>query len=405
MYWQLVKVLFLTIILHAASTGMRFTATLDALKHGATSFEVGAMLAMVALVPALFALSAGRWLDRVGPRTPTYAALLAVFIAGTVTLMLPTDTAGLAPLFAACLLVGVSFMLSNCVCQRLTGEVVPREKRTTAFSVMAMTASASGVLTPVITGYAIEHIGFYVFYAWCIGAAVVTTGILVTPAFSRVFHKGSGSTAKAAGEKGSAKDFLVQRGMRNVLFVSVMISVAWEVGNLMIPVYCAAVGRTPSEIGWILGSFAAATFAVRLLMPLFLRFLRDWQLITGTLFIGGVAFAAFPFFSDLFALMAVSFFLGMGLGASFPNILSLMYRLSPAGRIGEAIGLRLMLMNISKTCFPVLMGAVGAAVGAGAALWGLAAFLGLGGLYALKSSAEVAQACRQPEADSSVQTK
>ena len=393
MYRQLAKVLFVMIIMHASTTGMRFTATLDALKHGGSSFEVGAMLSMVALVPAFFALSAGRWLDRVGPRVPIYLGLFCVLAAGAETVLLPTDSVGLAPLFAACLLVGIAFMLSNTVVQRLTGDVVPQEQRTTAFSIMAMTASASGVLTPVITGYAIEHAGFSVFYAWCIGAAVLTGLLLLTPAFRAVFPKDAARRGPKSGKKGSAKDFLVLSGMRNVLFVSVMISVAWEVGNLLIPVYCAAVGRSPSEIGWILGSFAAATFAVRLLMPVFLRFLRDWQLITCTLFVGGAAFAVFPFFSDLVPLMATAFLLGMGLGASFPNILSLMYRLSPPGRIGEAIGLRLMLMNLSKASFPVLMGALGAAIGAGTALWGLAVFLGLGGFYAVRSSREVAEAC------------
>ena len=394
MYRQLAKVLFVMIIMHASTTGMRFTATLDALKHGGSSFEVGAMLSMVALVPAFFALSAGRWLDRVGPRVPIFLGLFCVLCAGVETVLLPTDRVGLAPLFAACLLVGVAFMLSNTVVQRLTGDVVPPEKRTTAFSIMAMTASASGVLTPVVTGYAIEHAGFSGFYAWCVGAAVLTALLLLTPAFRAVFPKEAARRGEKATKQGSAKDFLVLAGMRNVLFVSVMISVAWEVGNLLIPVYCAAVGRSPSEIGWILGSFAAATFAVRLLMPVFLRFLRDWQLITCTLFVGGAAFAVFPFFSELVPLMATAFLLGMGLGASFPNILSLMYRLSPSGRIGEAIGLRLMLMNLSKASFPVLMGALGAAIGAGTALWGLAVFLGLGGLYAVRSSREVARACR-----------
>ena len=64
MYGKLARVLFILLILHSCTTGMRFCVTLDALEHGASSFEVGAMLASVALFPAFGAIAAGRWLDR-----------------------------------------------------------------------------------------------------------------------------------------------------------------------------------------------------------------------------------------------------------------------------------------------------------------------------------------------------
>ena len=79
----------------------------------------------------------------------------------------------------------------------------------------------------------------------------------------------------------------------------------------------------------------------------------------------------------------------MGLGASLPNMMSLVYRLAPKGRTGEAIGLRLMLINSSKATFPVAMGALGAVIGAGASLWGLAIFVFLGFLFAMRSAPTV----------------
>ena len=84
--------------------------------------------------------------------------------------------------------------------------------------------------------------------------------------------------------------------------------------------------------------------------------------------------------------MTCAFILGLGLGAPLPNMMSLAYRLSPKGRVGEAIGLRLMMINASKATFPVAMGALGAVIGAGASLWGLAVFVFLGFGYALRSA-------------------
>ena len=75
MRWlPLIKALLLPLGLHSCAVGLRFTATLDALAHGASSFEVGLMLACISLVPALCAVQAGRWLDRSGPRPPVRAA-------------------------------------------------------------------------------------------------------------------------------------------------------------------------------------------------------------------------------------------------------------------------------------------------------------------------------------------
>ena len=76
----LAKVLLILLVLHSCTTGMRFTVTLDALRHGGTPLEIGLMLSTVALFPAFLAVKAGRWLDDKGPRGPLTLAV-APFIA------------------------------------------------------------------------------------------------------------------------------------------------------------------------------------------------------------------------------------------------------------------------------------------------------------------------------------
>ena len=66
----LLKVLLIPLSLHSCATGMRFTATLDALSRGAGPFETGALLACISLFPAFFAVKVGRWLDSAGPARP-----------------------------------------------------------------------------------------------------------------------------------------------------------------------------------------------------------------------------------------------------------------------------------------------------------------------------------------------
>ncbi len=387
MYAALAKILFVLLIMHSCTTGMRFCVTLDALAHGASSFEVGAMLASVALFPAFFAIAAGRWLDRSGPRPSLALAIFCAASAGGSALIFPTASSGLWPLFNACLLVGISFLLTNTVVQRLVGDVSSGQNRALAFTLLSVVTATSGLLTPIVTGYAIEHSGFASFYAWVAFAPVAVGLLCLLPAFRRVLPATGSGQPKATGTKRAATmDFFRDLAMRSVLLCSVVVSVAWEVGNLLIPVYCDSVNLSPSDIGWVLGSFSAASFVVRLLMPFLMRHIREWTLITLTLLTSSAAFALFPFFSSLPALMVCSFMLGMGLGASLPNMMSLVYRLAPPGRVGEAIGLRLMMINSSKASFPVAMGALGTVIGAGSTLWGLAAFVFMGFVYAWRSA-------------------
>lgn len=315
MYGKLVRVLFILLILHSCTTGMRFCVTLDALEHGASSFEVGAMLASVALFPAFGAIAAGRWLDRSGPRPSLALAIFCAASAGAATLIFPTKTAGLWPLFSACVLVGTAFMLTNTVVQRLTGDVSTNETRALAFTLLSIVTALSGLLTPIITGYMIEHFGFASFYCWVAGAPIFVGLMCLLPFMRHVLPAGGNGARKAAGtHPQKVMDFFRDPPMRAVLVCSVVVSVAWEVGNLLIPVYCASVKLSPSDIGWVLGSFSAASFAVRLLMPYLMRHMREWIMIALTLLISALAFVLFPFFESQLPLMACAFLLGLGLG-------------------------------------------------------------------------------------------
>jgi MFS family permease len=76
--------------------------------------------------------------------------------------------------------------------------------------------------------------------------------------------------------------------------------------------------------------------------------------------------------------MAVSFVLGIGLGGVQPMIMSMLYEKAPAGRGGEAVGMRTQLLNITQAAIPLIFGALGAALGmtpvflamGAAVLWG-----------------------------------
>jgi MFS family permease len=153
----------------------------------------------------------------------------------------------------------------------------------------------------------------------------------------------------------------------------------WELHTLFVPIYGNAIGLSASQIGFVLAAFAAATFMVRLAMPLLSRRLTEHQILTTTLFIAGVVFLAFPFSRNVTTLMMLSFCLGLGLGAGQPMVMALLHAHAPAGRMGEAAGVRMSLVNSMAVAVPLVFGAIGGSVGLAPVLWSVGVFLATGG--------------------------
>ena len=58
--------ILLVVAAHIVFTGARVTSSLYALANGSSTFTVGVLMALFALVPMLTAVRAGKWLDRTG---------------------------------------------------------------------------------------------------------------------------------------------------------------------------------------------------------------------------------------------------------------------------------------------------------------------------------------------------
>jgi len=150
----------------------------------------------------------------------------------------------------------------------------------------------------------------------------------------------------------------------------------------VMPIYGTSIGLSASTIGGILGSFAAATFVVRMVLPWFARKLPEWGHVSATLFVACVAYSLFPLVQTEPLIAAIAFLLGLGLGASQPSMMSLIQRSTPPGRLGESLGVRTTVMNMSHTFLPLLFGGVGTALGMAPVFWAMALFLGTAGEFA-----------------------
>jgi MFS family permease len=366
----------LGILNHTVLTGSRVTVSLYALSLGASPLVVGTLMGLYSFLPMWFAVAVGRLSDRIGVRAPMLTGSCGLAIA----VVLPPIFPGLAALFVTTSLIGVAFLLFQAAAQNATGELGPPADRARNFTLLALGYSVSSFAGPLLAGVLIDHTSFATTFlalglSPLVPAAVLARGRLALP------RSHAGGRPKTSG----IAELFRNRQLRRVFIVNALLSMAWDLHAFFIPVYGARLRLSASLIGTILAAFAAATFAVRLVMPWIVRRFSEFEVLTAALFVAGGAYALFPFVASAPPLMALSFTLGLALGSGQPMVMSLLHSAAPAGRMGEAVGVRLSIINASTFAVPLLFGAIGSSVGIGPVFWLVGGALAGGGFFARRS--------------------
>lgn len=381
---DVLKVVLFMGLIHCGFSSSRVITTLYVLHYKQPSWMVGVILSLYAFLPALISIHIGKWIDKVGIRLPFFISVVMIAAACLFPILLPYTTAGVWPVYPLCLLAGTGFLFALISGQGLIGYLSNNKNRATAFTYQSIAFSLSGSAGPVIAGYLIDHGGYSMAYAAALAFAVV--GGLVFLIFTGGLPNRCSNARFKNAEKHSAFELFAHPIVRNILIASALVSMAWDLQAFMIPVYGTEIGLDAVAIGWLLSTFSICTFAVRAFMPFISNLFREWTIIIFVLISAGITYLIFPFVTNLFLLFVFCGWLGASLGASQPNVMSLLHQETPDGRVGEAIGIRTMLMNLSHTALPLLFGFGGSVVGAAAAFWTLGGTMVGGGFFVKQSN-------------------
>lgn len=368
---NLLLVIFLTVLAHAAFHGVRVTVSLFALQSGSSAFAVGALMALMAAFPSALGVAAGRWTDRIGAKRPMLVGSALVMLGA----MLPALVPSVSTLFVTAALNGTGMMAAQVALQNVVGEMSTVENRASNFSHMALGMSLSSFAGPLIAGLGIDHIGFRATFGVLAVPPLVSFALL---RFDRVRLPPASPHAARHGDR-NVFDLLRTKELRRVFLASCLLAMGWDLHTFFVPIIGTERGLTASQIGATLSAFALATFVIRVVMRWIAQRFHEWQVLHGVMFLAGGTFMLFPFVVTSWQLMMLSFTLGLGLGAAQPMVMALMHRITPEGRAGEALGLRTTLMNSGQVALPLLFGALGAAVGLTAVFWSVGMCIGAGG--------------------------
>lgn len=358
---------------HVALTGGRITVSLTALQMGLSTFTVGMLIAVFAILPMLFSVRAGRWVDAVGVVRPLVIGTSLVAI-GT---FLPFISQTRPSLLLASCCIGIGFMLHQVSTQDLLGHAEPT-RRLRNFSWLSLALAGSGFAGPLIAGLAIDNLGTRVaFGLLTLGPAISIAGLYLLRSPLKIASERLPRDHEE--QRRRVTELLALPPLRRILLVNTILSGAWDTHLFVVPIFGVAIGLSATTIGVILASFAAATFLIRLVLPLIQRRVRSWTLVRFAMATAAIDFMLYPLFTDVSILIGLSFILGLALGCCQPSMLSLLHQHSPPGRAAEAVGLRMALINGSQVSLPLTFGALGAVIGVAPLFWAYSFALMAGG--------------------------
>ena len=373
-------VVVLSMLNSIAQRGSKVAISLYALELGAGAAAVGVLAALFAAFPLLLAVQAGRLSDRLGVRMPIVFGSLTM-AAG---LALAFATREIAWLFLCPALIGLGHIFFHVSIHNLVGSLGGDAARTKNFSTFALGSSIAAFIGPSLAGFAIELAGFRTAFA-ILACVAAVSGLYV------LLHKGVIPAHIRHTEEEQAKsafDLLAIPALRRTLIMSGVTLTGIELFSFYLPIYGRAIGLAPSVIGMVLSSYAVAGFIVRSFMHRLAQRFTEVGVLTGSLFVAALAYFAIPGLGEGWLLAAAAFALGLALGSAQPLTIILTYNYAPAGRSGEALGMRIMANKVTQIAVPLAFGGFGAALGAAPVFLATGVFLLAAGLISLRGGSE-----------------
>lgn len=384
LYW----IVALTISTHIAYKGSKVLMALTAIEYGADPVTVGFIFSLYSLFPLFLAVHVGRLGDRKGPRVPMLIGAIGLSLG----LVLPAIFPVLPALFASAAIFGGCYIFYIVSAQHLVGAMGTEKTRAQNYSIYSVGVSVTGLVGPIISGFSIDTMGHRATFLVLAAFPAVATCIIAY--IGRRLPKAAPKASSGPGQR--AMDLVKDRPLRRILITAGIIETGGELYNFYLPIYGHSIGLSASTIGMILGTFAFAMLIARGAMAKLVKMSNEETVLYLSLALSAATCCLFPFVQTVPPLVLISFSLGLGLGCCTPLSMLITYNRAPAGRSGEAIGMRQMMTKFTEVMVPVVFGALGTAFGIGLAFWIDALMLGSAALLMRSDAAERPAVKRAP---------
>lgn len=336
-----------------AMVGLRILFSLYALALGASALQVGLIAAIYQLFSLAISMPVGMLGDRHGARLPL--AIGGVF--GGAGILVAYFSESLAGLFLGSALCGVWAATHLVMTQTLVGRLSTPESMTRNFGNFSLVASSAWLVGAPLAGFAIDNLGH----------ALACLAFFVFAASFIVLVLAGGRSLPPGRKKGAGRGFLLallaDRRLWWVLMISGTVQLAADLYPFYLPLHGHKIGLSASSIGVAIAAAHVAAFGVRLAMQALIGRLGEELLLAWGLGVSAAAIAVVPLLTSMPGLVLASLVFGAGIALGHPITSMLMFRNSPPGREGEAMGLRAAGNGVLRVTAPMVFGGIAALTG------------------------------------------
>ena len=335
----------------------RMAFSLVALQLAAAPWQVGILLALMSLFPALFIVQLGRWMDRVGTFRITVTAVSAALLAWLLAAGAPV----IASFWVAAPFIGVSAVVAHVSSIRALGTDDDLSIRARNLGYLGACYALTHFVAPLSSGLMLDHFGA--------SAMFLMLGIMPLGALAVLLLSDRRTVAPvpprgaAVGENSNIMTLLRMPSLRRWLVANGVFATALTIFPFVASLHADQIGLSAAMTGWLIGAAAIGTVVIRTVTRKLVASYSPALLLAGALFATGAAYAVFAFVADIYGLVAISFVLGIAVGLGMPVVTTMIYTEAPSDRVSESLGLGTSLSMALQTIVPLIIGVITSLLG------------------------------------------
>lgn len=360
---------------------MRPMITYRALENGATTYEIGLIAAVYALVPLLFAVSMGRWVGRFG-EVPLLFLGSASFIVLGVSFAIMNDVLTIA---AATAVAGVAHLSNVAASQAMVANRSADALQDHNFGYFSFATSLGHTFGPMFGGLIAGSSGVLPKSSTSafIFASILALFALVPLLLLRGLRLNRSQAERELAGSIRARDVISRPGIKPAIWTSLAVAATNDVLIVILPLVGTENGISPVVIGLILSIRSAAAMVSRFFLGTLTERFGTTRVMNYSIGISSIFLLITLFVDSALPLGFLMALVGFALGIGQPLTMSIVSKKSPIEERSMAISIRLFGNRLGQFLVPIGAGVIAAPFGSSAVFLGLSALITSAGVVSL----------------------
>jgi len=362
---------------------MRPMITYRAIENGASSFEIGVIASIYALLPLLVAVPMGRWVGRLG-EIPLLVTGSLSFIALGIAFAFLNNVIAIA---LATAVAGVAHLSNVAASQAMVASRSPVHLQDHNFGYFSFSTSLGHTVGPVIGGLIAGSSGVLPessTSAFVFASIVAALSLLPFLFFKGLAEVKSKAERDAAGSI-KARDVMRRPGIKPAIWTSLAVASTNDVLVVILPLVGTEFGISPVTIGVILSLRSGSAMISRFFLGRSTARFGSARVMNYSIFISALLLFVSVFATSAITLGASMAVIGFLLGMGQPLTMSIVSKKTPIEERAMAISIRLFGNRFGQFIVPMVAGALAAPFGGGSVFIGLAVLVASAGVVSVKN--------------------